>query len=176
MVRIVNALAADVAALDNARAAFLHHFPDQAVLHRFTGLDPAAEQVPVPLAKARLRTAAPGSWILHRVFSATEAGSAADRRAMRRLSPLTPGPARNWREFAVRPRERIQVLQALQTGGEACKAGGPSADRSAVLGRHTGNLAYRHQEIIDLQAEFRLVLAAGDPVGLHDEVGGVEPL
>ena len=50
MVRIVNALAADVAALDNARAAFLHHFPDQAVLQRFTGLDPAAEQVPVPLA------------------------------------------------------------------------------------------------------------------------------
>src|SRR5690242_1143347 len=49
-VRIVHALAADVAAVDNAGAAFLHHFPDQAVLQRFTGLDPAAEQIPVPLA------------------------------------------------------------------------------------------------------------------------------
>jgi hypothetical protein len=39
---IVNALAAEVAALDNAGAAFLHHLPDQAVLQRFTGPDPAA--------------------------------------------------------------------------------------------------------------------------------------
>src|SRR5580692_6420809 len=52
VVRIVNALAADIAALDNAGTAFLHHFPDQAVLQRFTGLDPAAEQVPVPPATA----------------------------------------------------------------------------------------------------------------------------
>src|SRR5690349_8812276 len=50
VVRIVNALAADVTAFGNASAAFLHHFADQAVLQRFTGLDPAAEQVPVPLA------------------------------------------------------------------------------------------------------------------------------
>lgn len=48
VVRIVNALAADVSAPDNAGAAFLHHFPDQAVLQRFAGFDPAAEQVPVP--------------------------------------------------------------------------------------------------------------------------------
>jgi len=52
VVRIVNALAADVAALGNAGAAFLPHFPHQAVLQRFTGLDPAAEQVPVPPAIA----------------------------------------------------------------------------------------------------------------------------
>jgi hypothetical protein len=52
VVRVVNPLAADVAAVDNAGAAFLHHFPDQAVLQRFTGLDPAAEQVTVPLAIA----------------------------------------------------------------------------------------------------------------------------
>jgi hypothetical protein len=50
VVRIVNALAADVPAFGNAGAAFLHHFADQAVLQRFAGLDPAAEQVPVPLA------------------------------------------------------------------------------------------------------------------------------
>src|SRR5260221_12129692 len=48
--RVVNALAADVAALDDASAALLHNFPDQAVLQRFARLDPAAEQVPVPLA------------------------------------------------------------------------------------------------------------------------------
>ena len=48
--RTINALAADAAALDNASAALLHHFPDQAVLQRFARLDPAAEQVPVPLA------------------------------------------------------------------------------------------------------------------------------
>src|ERR1700751_3664383 len=47
---IVYALAADVAALNDASAAFLHHFPYQAVLERFARLDPAAEQVPVPLA------------------------------------------------------------------------------------------------------------------------------
>src|SRR6185437_4547032 len=47
VVRIVNALAADITAFGNAGAAFLHHFADQAVLQRFTGLDPAAEQVPV---------------------------------------------------------------------------------------------------------------------------------
>ncbi len=47
---IVNPLAADVAALEHAGAAFLHHLPDQAVLQRLTGLDPAAEQVHVPLA------------------------------------------------------------------------------------------------------------------------------
>jgi hypothetical protein len=52
VVGIVNALAADVAALDNAGAAFLHHFTDQAVLQRLTGLDPAAEQVPVQFAIA----------------------------------------------------------------------------------------------------------------------------
>jgi hypothetical protein len=45
---IVNALAADVAALNDASAAFFHHFPDQAGLQGFTRLDPAAEQVPVP--------------------------------------------------------------------------------------------------------------------------------
>jgi hypothetical protein len=50
VLRVVNALAADVAALDDASAAFLHHFPDQAILQRFARLDPAAEQVPVPLA------------------------------------------------------------------------------------------------------------------------------
>jgi hypothetical protein len=50
VVRVVNALAADVAALGNAGSAFLHHFPGQAVLQRLAGLDPAAEQVPVPLA------------------------------------------------------------------------------------------------------------------------------
>src|SRR5215470_3884024 len=47
---VVNALAADVAARDDAGAAFLHHFPDQAVLQRFARLDPATEQVSVPLA------------------------------------------------------------------------------------------------------------------------------
>src|SRR5690349_9234212 len=47
---IVDALAADVAALDDASAAFLHHFPYQAVLERFARLDPTAGQVPVPLA------------------------------------------------------------------------------------------------------------------------------
>jgi hypothetical protein len=52
VVRVVDALAADVAALGNAGAAFFHHFPDQAVLQRFAGLDPAAEQVPLPLAIA----------------------------------------------------------------------------------------------------------------------------
>jgi hypothetical protein len=52
VLRIVHALAADVAARDDAGAALLHHFPDQAVLQRFTRLDPAAEQVPVPLAIA----------------------------------------------------------------------------------------------------------------------------
>ena len=40
VLRIIDALAADVAALDNASAAFLHHFPDQAVLQRFARLDP----------------------------------------------------------------------------------------------------------------------------------------
>jgi hypothetical protein len=50
VLRVVDALAADVAALDDASAAFLHHFPDQAVLQRFARLDPAAEQVPVSLA------------------------------------------------------------------------------------------------------------------------------
>lgn len=47
---IINALATDVAAVDDASAAFLPHFPDQAVLERFTRLDPAAEQIPVLLA------------------------------------------------------------------------------------------------------------------------------
>jgi len=60
VVRIINALAADKAALDNAGTAFLHHFPDQAVLQRFTGLDPAAEQVPVPLAIAGAQNDHPG--------------------------------------------------------------------------------------------------------------------
>jgi hypothetical protein len=60
VLRIVHALAADVAALGNASAAFLHHFPDQAVLQRFARLDPAAEQVPVPLASA---SQAPGTII-----------------------------------------------------------------------------------------------------------------
>jgi hypothetical protein len=49
VLRIVNALATDVAALDNLSPAFLHHFPHQAVLQRFARLDPAAEQVLVPL-------------------------------------------------------------------------------------------------------------------------------
>ena len=47
---IINALATDVAAVDDASAAFLPHFPDQAVLERLARLDPAAEQVPVLLA------------------------------------------------------------------------------------------------------------------------------
>ena len=47
---IINALATDVAAVEDASAAFLPHFPDQAVLKRFARLDPAAEQVPVLLA------------------------------------------------------------------------------------------------------------------------------
>jgi hypothetical protein len=47
---IIDALAADVAALGDASAAFLQHFLDQAVLERLARLDPAAEQLPVPLA------------------------------------------------------------------------------------------------------------------------------
>src|SRR5262249_24840355 len=50
VLRIVNALAADVAALDDASAGFLHHFPGQAFFHRFARLDSAAEQVRVSLA------------------------------------------------------------------------------------------------------------------------------
>jgi len=50
VLRVLNPLAADVAALHDASATLLHDFPGQAVLQRLAGLDPAAEQVQVPLA------------------------------------------------------------------------------------------------------------------------------
>lgn len=63
MLRVVNPLAADIAALDDAGSVFLHHFPNQADLHqRLPQLDPAPSRFryhPPPASPRPRRSAQP---------------------------------------------------------------------------------------------------------------------